>query len=267
MHDLGLHANIGNADYHAGPGISSTGLKRMLKCPRLYKAYIDGELEFNPTPAMRLGTAVHSLVLERERFYEDIAVMPAYGRKKADQEAKAEFVEVNGHKTIITEDQKKTAELMAESLLRLPDVQRILESGEPELSGYYEDEDTGLLCKYRPDFRTDWCIFDIKTCVDLTAHGFSNALNKLNYHVSAAHYLEGDIALRNVEHEQFTFGCVESSPPYLACAYKLDAESLELGRRKRAHALRGIQEGHATGVWHEYNHGVTVEIGVPRWAL
>lgn len=262
----GLYANLSNEDYHSGPGISSSDIKLAKKALALYKAKLDGELPNKSTPAMALGTAVHTLVLERHKADDDLAVMPAFGRTKSGLAAKADWLAEHEGKTHITEEQHITALAMSESLLALPDVQRILEQGEPEQSGYWIDEN-GLLLKYRPDFRTDWCLFDVKTTRDLSSESFSRDINNFGYHISAAHYLQGDTTLTGSSHRQFVFGAVESAPPYLAACYVLDGESLELGRTICENTLRRIAEAQKSGVWPGYNAGLTREIGVPRWAL
>ena len=167
---------------------------------------------------------------------------------------------------------------MADSLLSLPEVREIFESGMPELSGYYLDKGdqtfmdgsqfgSGMLCKYRPDWRTDWCLADVKSSRDITAHAFSSTINALNYHVSAAHYLAGDRQLTNTDHEQFIFLCVEPEPPYLACVYVLDQESLSLGYEIRRASLNGIKHGRDTDEWPRINGGVAQSIGVPQYAF
>lgn len=278
-HDLGLFQGISNNDYHSGPGISSSALKYAVKCPALYEAYMNKRVSFQESEAMRLGTAVHKLCLEAYDFGNEIAICRKFGHGASDQAEKAEFFSANRDKTIITPDQYDQCRWMTDSLMSLPDVHYIFKDGHPELSGYYIDEGgdetfmdsshhgTRMLCKYRPDWRTDWCLADVKTTRDITASAFSRTINNLGYHISAAHYLEGDRTLKGSENQQFVFLCVEPEPPYLAAMYVLDDKSLTLGKELRRKALADIKHGRNTGEYALYNGGMTQEIGVPEYAF
>lgn len=79
-----------NADYHAHPAISKSHLDLIARSPLHYWArYIDpNRVPTEPTDAMRLGTAVHTLTLEADQFEARYAVAPAVDRRyKAGKEA------------------------------------------------------------------------------------------------------------------------------------------------------------------------------------
>src|SRR5690349_3941280 len=59
--------------YHAGPGISSTGIKEILKSPAHYKAYLEGQED---TDAFRLGRLVHMRLLEPEAYVDSVVISP-----------------------------------------------------------------------------------------------------------------------------------------------------------------------------------------------
>ena len=275
---LGLFSGISNDDYHDGPGISSSELKYCIKAMALYEAYQRGAVSFEETEAMRLGTAVHKMTLEAYDFGNEIVVSRKFGRKASEQIEKAEFQKENKGKTIITPDQYENCCRMTDSLLALPNMHDIFKAGHPEQSGYYIDKGgdetfmpgsergTGMLCKYRPDWRHSNLLLDIKTTRDISAPAFSRTIHNLNYHVSAAHYLEGDRIIKGTNHNQFIFACVEPEPPYLACMYRLDTASLQLGKEQRRGALTGIKHGRETKEYPLYNNGICEEIGVPQYA-
>lgn len=270
--ELGLIEGISNSDYHRSPGISSTSLKPALKSLNLYNETMCGRVPFEETEAMRLGTATHSLVLEAYDFGNQIAVSRKFGRSKDEQLAKAEFYAENKDKTIIDTEQYEKCRRMRDSLLNLEDVQNIFATGRPEVSGYYIDRDkygggTNMLCKLRPDWEADWVIADVKTTRDVSKEAFSRTINDLNYHVSAAHYLEGSRIIGGQTHNLFAFLCVEPTPPYEAAVYDLGPESLERGMKLRRYALNAIKLGRETKEWPLINDGVAQTIEVPGYAL
>ncbi len=265
--ELGLFGGITNDDYHRGPGISSSSLKPALKSMNLYNEVKCGRVPFKESDAMRLGTAVHAMVLEPDDFDNQIAVSQKFGAKKADKEAKAEFYANNESKTIINIEDYDKARYMADSLTSLDEVAEIMATGKAEQSGYYIDRETNMLCKYRSDWENDWCIADVKTCRDASELKFSRTINDLNYHVSAAHYLDGSRIITGQTHNQFIFMCVESSPPYEAAVYVLGEESLEAGQTLRRYALNEIKRGRDTGEWPLLNNGIAKTIDIPGYAL
>jgi len=67
-----------NADYHRHWAVSKSGLDQIAKSPLHYWArFLDPDRVWTePTPAMRLGTALHTHVLELSKWDEQIAVAP-----------------------------------------------------------------------------------------------------------------------------------------------------------------------------------------------
>ena len=263
----GFYENISNADYHASGGVSSTELKTAINSMEKYRATLSGEIEFNTTATMKLGTAVHSLVLEPDNFYNDVAVSPEYPTGAAGKELKAEFELINENKTIIDREQFAIAKKMAASVMGHDEAMRILVNVECERSGYYIDRETELLCKYRPDIRSRHFIADLKTTTDASKEAFSRTIHRFGYHISAAHYLAGDTELHNTRHEQFVFIVVENKPPHQVAVYTLDDRSLTLGYKKRAEGLRAIRSAQDTGIYPLLNDGKAQSIGCPNWAF
>ena len=65
-------ANMPNDAYHSYPeGISSTGLKAVLRSPAHYKF----QAARTPSRAMEIGTAIHTALLEPDRFAADYVLL------------------------------------------------------------------------------------------------------------------------------------------------------------------------------------------------
>ena len=79
----GIYKEISNEEYHKGPGLSASGLKRLARSPDLYK-----NMPYKGSKAMELGTATHCAVFEPERFEaEFIAPDRKLNRTKKDDKA------------------------------------------------------------------------------------------------------------------------------------------------------------------------------------
>lgn len=68
----GIYFDLSNDDYHGGPGTNKGLLDVVARSPLHAKALLDraNDDRPEPTPAMQLGTALHTLVLEPEVFAE-----------------------------------------------------------------------------------------------------------------------------------------------------------------------------------------------------
>jgi exodeoxyribonuclease VIII len=196
----GLMPGISNEVYHATPAIGSSRLKQVLKCPALYHA----NAPFTPSKSMELGTVVHAIVLEPDTL-QDVAVIAPTFSGKGSMAARAEFKAAHAGRIVMTAAEMAKAQAMASNVLALPDVGDVLDAAQREHSGWYNDPETGLACKYRPDAATTWACLDLKTAADASPAGFSRAIENFGYHISAAHYLTGEREVSEVDHETFCF--------------------------------------------------------------
>lgn len=272
---LGLHEGISNFDYHAGGGISSTQLKQELKASAYFHAYDIGELKFEPTKQMRIGTAVHCLTLEPFDFDNQIALLPknCQGNAKDAKVNKIEFIKANPRKDLLPVQDMDAVKYMRDALLTHPEASELLKDpeGDAELSGYYRDKDpetgtgTNMLLKFRPDRRLDWCHLDIKSTVDASEDAFTNTIGKFGYDISAAHYLMGDKILTGADHDLMIFLAVESSPPWLVAVYEFTPLGLEVGQWRRRKALWSIAQCRKKQKWAGINDDKVKPIGVPNY--
>ena len=221
------------AQYHATDAVSASLLKQIQRSPAHARAYLQQQQE--PTPAMLFGTAFHTCVLESERFNDEYAVFEGDKRTK---EGKANYERlVSEGKTIITATDYATITAMASAIGDHPAASKLVRGdGQTEVSMFWEDEDTGLQCKCRPDI---WIaqgrgsvIVDIKTTEDASPEGFARSIQSYGYGIQAAHYLAGSGA------DAFIFVAVEKKEPYAVAVYQLDALSLEISEMKRRDMLQ-----------------------------
>ena len=74
--------------YHLHPAVGHSGLVRIMRSPAHYREYVAHPPE--PTPAMQLGTAFHTALLEPDRFGQSFVVAPKFDRRTKDGKAAAE---------------------------------------------------------------------------------------------------------------------------------------------------------------------------------
>lgn len=255
---------LSNADYHAGPGISCTGLKKVAVSPAHFKRG-----EFKQTAAMAMGSATHSAILEPESFAKQYVTLPA-GKDRRSAEYKA-LCATHGADNVLVSADAHQINIMQTAVRANTVAKKWLyqEQGRNELSVYAKDPETGVLVRCRFDRLLDRGFSpDLKTTIDASPRGFSNAIAKYGYAFQAAFYLDtyywatGDVL------DGFGFIAVESKAPNNVMCYRLDDESIEVGRNQYRAALNTYANCLESGRWDGYD-GASEEqlIGLPFWAL
>ena len=148
----------------------------------------------------------------------------------------------------------------------------------------WDDPDTGLRCKGRPDLVvTDLqprhesadqeliagpLVVDLKLTQDNSPRGFQKTLARFRYHWQAAMYLDGLCLSGQWQFGQvpFVFLAVKNTPVYTSEIYVLDRFAIDQGRKEYRRALRLLAECKRTNTW-PTNSGRVQTIGLPPWAL
>lgn len=255
---------LSNSDYHSGAGISCTGLKKIAVSPAHYKRG-----EFKQTAAMAMGSATHSAILEPESFSKQYVTLPA-GKDRRSAEYKA-LCASHGTDNVLVSADAHQINIMQTAVRANPVANKWLyqEPGRNELSVYAEDPETGVLVRCRFDRLLNRGFSpDLKTTVDASPRGFSNAIAKYGYAFQAAFYMDTYFWATGDKLEGFGFLAVESKAPYNVMCYRLDDESIEIGRSQYRAALNKYAECLESGVWHGYDDcDMETLIGLPNWQI
>lgn len=271
-HGAGLLHGLSNTDYHTGPGLSVSGVKRFRRTPFHFHALQapNAAPRSVPSPAMINGTLVHCLTLEPDQFARRYVVGPDVSKltrqwKDFASEASAAGMEV------ISEQQAVSAQLQAAALRKLPDVATLLDDGRPEVSAYWTDEATGVLCKCRPDWvspvamDTGVILVDVKTTRDASPDAFKRSGADLGYHLQAKWYCEGYALASGLQVHGLVFACVESEFPHACAAYMLDDATLDKAAVSLREALTRYAECVKRSEWPSYPVDITT-LQFPPWA-
>jgi len=260
-----------NADYHAHPAISKSHLDLIARSPLHYWArFIDPKRIIpEPTPAMRLGSALHTHVLELDKWDRDYAVAPdAIDRRtKAGKEAWAAFEADAAGKTMLSRDEADHVMHMGRAILSHPAAAMLLNlPGEAETTHMWTDGATGLECKCRPDWLTSdgAIVVDLKTTEDASPAGFRKSIGQWRYGVQAAWYVHSLEQTTGTRPMQFIFIAVEKKPPYAVAVYAADEQMIEHGMKTAMRDLQRIAECRAAERWPGYSDQIEM-ISLPAW--
>ena len=259
IHDLDIEA------YHSGPGISKSGLDDMDPPARYYALHLDpNRPERVQTASQRVGTLAHCAILEPEQFAKRYAVGPDVIRStKIWKEWEASLpagVEA------IKPDEAAVAWKQRESVLKLPGMAEILSAGAAEVSAFWEDPYTGVLCRCRPDYAFTDALIDLKTVGRGDTFGFSRQAPKLNYHVQDAFYSWGYAMASGMLERDFWFLTVEAEYPYLAARHRLPVEAKNEGLALVRNKLDLYAACLHNNEWPGYP-GEIQTVDWPEWAL
>lgn len=232
-----------NEEYHSDKSISASGLKMIYK--KSVKHYLCAK--FTESPAMALGTAVHTIMLEgQKQFDKDYYLVPDYdGRTKEGKQIKAKHDKLAGTRKVLRDaDMDKISGIMQN--LRQHDLAAKYCAGTVELSHYGKMD--GIPIRVRPDCIGDDWISDVKTCQDNSPIAFRRDLYKYAYHLQACFYSD----VLGFPPENFRFIAVETNYPYSVEVYGLDDDMIAQGRQGYKKALSdfgfylttGIQKGY-----------------------
>ena len=266
MFDPGLYPDISHKVYHAMDSIvSNSYLGRLDKCPA------NAKIPMPDTPALIIGRAFHSIVLDGlESFKKHFAVLPDIDKRtKEGKAAYAQFCEENGAKEVISLPDYEILAEMLSAVATHPIASKLMMEGRSEMSVFWTDEETGLPCKCRPDRIPDGehgVILDLKSVRNADVHAFTNAVMNYGYAREAAFYIDGFNAVSSAKVDAFVFICVEKEPPYRVETYCLEELFVEDGRREYRRLMATEVECRKNQFWPNYQYSEIMTLYMPGWA-
>jgi len=185
----GIYQSIPNEAYHAGPGISKSGLWTIeTQSPAHYKF---GERK--ATNAFDFGEGCHLAILQPELFEARVLRGPEDRRGNKWKDV-AEMCKVDG-KLLLTGPDYDSVLAIRDAVHADAWINSIITSRKPmvEASGYWIDPETGELCRCRPDlYRADLgIILDVKSSLSAHPDAFARSVIYYGYHAQEAFYSDG----------------------------------------------------------------------------
>lgn len=264
----GVYLRVPEDAYHAGPGISKSGLWIISQQSPAHFKFPPAKDEDSTTAraAKDFGSAAHIAILQPELFEGRVVKGPEDRRgnkwKDADEWCAAEG------KTLLIASAYDEVLAMRDAVHADPWINGIITGGKPivEASGYWIDPETGELCRCRPDlYREDLgIIIDLKSSLSAHPDAFARSVINYGYHAQEAHYSDGWTALGKPV-SGFVFLAWEKKSPYAFGVYELPPSIVEEGRALMRKALNRYAECKKVNRWPAYGEGVQ-ELSFKRWA-
>lgn len=262
--------NMTNDAYHAGPGISKSHLDVIAsQSPLHYWHKYRNPLREReaPTPALVLGTAIHSIALEPDLFTQEYVVNPGIERRSNAGKAEyAAFVAENEGKVILDDEQYQACLHIRDAIARHPVAPGLLTGGAAEQTFFAIDPETGELIKCRYDYLQDsgYAAIDLKSTEDASPSGFARSAANFRYDLQPAWYFDVNTILYGERPRHWIFMALEKKPPYAIGLYFAKEEDIERAYTRARQDFLKIVEHKNTDRWPDWGHEV-MPLDLPRW--
>lgn len=249
-----------NKEYRDHVGISKSSLSKISISPLHFKYHTDhpgGE-----TPALIFGRAVHKYILEKEDFYNEVAVAPYVDKRtKQGKEDWQEFINSSAGKDVISPDDFDTIKAMS-LVIDQNEYAKALLTGIHEESFFWVDEMTGEPCKCRPDCLTEYdgekLVVDYKTTTSCQDGSFERDARKYGYDLQAGMYTEGMFA-NTFEPHGFVFVAQEKTAPHAVRIYRCTPGYIEQGYDKFRELIGIYHDCKVNNSWYGYEGANNME--------
>lgn len=292
----GFYSNIPILRYHGddlfnGPHISSSGLRTIFsKSPMEYwirSPMNPRRVESTESKAFILGRATHHLLLGEPGFLKVYAPQPKillgkawHGNRNDCKEWIAQR-ELEG-KTVLTPEQWDAIRGMAgilpwqdgledSGLKNVPLVRAGILNGWIEHSLFWQDRETGIWLKGRPDAIPvdSGDTGDLKTTTETAYDELAKAIAEYRYDMQAALIREGMRVVLGLDVEHFYFIFIQNKEPFVGCVVELKPHELDNGWKDCRVALRTLRRCIDTKKWPGPGgtQADAVYIERPKWAV
>lgn len=278
---LGM-VDMTNEEYQAAPGVSSSQLSLVHSSSMLHywDRYVNPDREPDQgSDAMRLGTAIHTAILEPHHIENRIIVgLDVQRRSNADKQAWAEFEAQHKGKIILKQDVYDDVLRIRDRFYKHPEAPYYLTEGRAEQSIFAQevittaDPETGEiieapeLIKCQPDFMRDAgdYIVDVKSTTDASPEGFGKSISNYRYYVQAAWYRRVLKAQFGGCHRDWVWIAFEPVRPYAIGIYWAEPDPMERAAIAADRDFMKIVQARRTNSYPDY--GCTPQSArLPAW--
>ena len=260
--NIKVHENMPAEKYHKAKRVSASLLKglRMNGAAVTHDRMVNG---WPPSSAMRLGSLVHTKVLEPELWGENVKVAPC---KKDNAAAFAKTQKDFPSCFVVTEKEWEEAILISANVLLHEEAARIL-TGRREVSVFFDFMFEGIKVpmKCRFDVLGDGFASDLKTTRNASPTGFPKEIANLAYQIQVSLYSDVAKEVLGVQDIKFPIVAAETSGKFMVGIYYLDADGIETGRMHYLDAIEQYLFYEREG-WPTNYTEKAMEIRLPGWA-
>jgi hypothetical protein len=272
----GIHPGLSMGEYLALPFMSASKLEQLRRSPLHYQhSLLAGP---SSSPAMELGSALHLLLLEPLLFATAYRVAGPCEQPLKSGARKGEPCGntgaalhsdlgwlcgvhmkgcgdgIEGGFQTISADDDTAVRAMCASILSHPRARTLFEgSGAYEVTVVFDDPETGVRCKIRPDrlIERAGMLVDVKTTRDAATWAFPRDAENRGYFRKMAFYRRG-LRAAGWPYASAAVVAAESGAPYDLICYLLEEDDLDGAEKEVVRLLRTFRTCEEMNVWPGY---------------
>jgi hypothetical protein len=265
----GIYHGLTFEQYKAIEAINRSGLEWFDYSPAHYYAnnLSAQRVERKETPALILGHAIHTIVLEPKEFENRYIMAPAEAPRKPDSRQRNakkpsadtidaikwwdEFNAMASTRKILGEEDWYIVHRIAEQLHKKASAKELFSDGKFEVTLVWTCPLTGEKCKARIDWLTSGAIIDLKSTICAEPSQWWKQVRDYGLHCQNAWYVDGWKVLTG-EDVVFVFAAVEKEEPYESGFYTAKERVVDLGRKINIRHLKRYSEAKKAKKWDGY---------------
>lgn len=254
------------AEYAALPGLRASWVKTLLSAtPAHLRARMDSEDA--DTDALRIGRAVHCMILRPNDFPAEFAVSPRFDRRTKDGKAAAEAFDREARGRCVLDESELANVAAISSAVRANQSARMLLELCDQFERVYTGEVAGVESKCRIDAlsETEGVLLDVKTTISASPRAFARAVVDFGYLSQMAFY-RAVLRCHGIDVRNVVLVAVEKARPFAVALYEIDAADLDAVVPDVERAAETFGICHRTGIWPGYAQEIR-RLAMPAWAF
>jgi exodeoxyribonuclease VIII len=240
--------------YDGIEALNYSGSKELLKSPAHYIQYMNRERE--ATKALRVGSYVHALVLDKPKAETAFAIAPVVDRRTKDGKAAYEAFTsaLQPGTTVLSADEADESMKIAAAALGCID-RHGFKFKATEFMFMTTFMDANIKAAIDAVGESDGYLYDLKTCEDASPSGFLKAVRAYRYNLQANFYKAAYTAGFKEHVQGFRFICVEKETLQTA-VYELGPDLMAYGYSDFIKAVETYKACLASNDWPGYSQEI-----------
>ncbi|AGN34343.1 exonuclease VIII [Vibrio phage pYD38-B] len=260
----GYISGMPDSVYHSTEGFTSKSSLHKFSQTTPFRFF--NEEKKSPSRAMQIGSALHAMVLEPEKFEKDYVLLPEIADRRQPEYKRAK--KVLGEEFVFVSGEAENLKGMFDSLMSNDKAKELLSlDGWSEVSGFHTDKETGISIRHRFD-RLTKCGYavDLKKTQSVKPEELSKTIFNFGYHWQDALYSDSYNEITGEELKGFYFIFVEETYPHEVAVVYIDDISKQIGRDEYKVALKEYSLA-IKNRDQVHNNNPAQMVSLPEWAL
>jgi hypothetical protein len=265
--DTGLHYDVPFQTYAEAAGLNPSKLKEGRKSMKHLRHYVDHGKE--PTPGMKMGTHIHTAILEPKRFFAEALIYGGNLTKntKATKGWKEfEAACVASLRVGLLPQEMEDLQGVSNAVHSNREAHSLIESMRHEVSMFWHDHLLGS-CKCRIDLlnpdRAAFC--DLKSTGSIEPHAMTSTQYKMGTHIQMGWCRWGLQEITGRRISSALIIAIEQKPPYDVAVYDMTTAFLDKGMEEAKEIAQRYRIAQSTSNYPGIAGGERLLLDLPGW--